>query len=311
MLVNQQESLHRAPFDNEAEIERVVQDFVDRIFGPNIVYLPQTRIATIGGKGSVPDAVVIDVESRTWYIVEAERAVHGTWEHIAPQVSKQLAAVASAKTRELILHAALDQVTKNPTVRSVFDELGIEELAIHGRLHAILSGQPVIAIPIDSIPSDLREWVQTLRNDTKIWVIEKYVDASDPNRVLYSIPDESLPTLSTTSTPSGKVATVSRGSEPWQEMIDAGAIKEGDTLTMEYGPRGQPRQTFKGVARESGIEVDGQIFSPSYAAVQCMRRVGSNRTTANGWTVWRAPNGRTIDELFQELGASIELEEEG
>jgi len=310
MLLNRSETLIRAPFDNEAEIEQVVQDFAEQLFGPNILYLPQTRISTIGGKGSVPDAVVIDVEAQVWYIVEAERAVHGTWEHIAPQVSKQLAAVASAKTRELILRAALDQVAQSIEVKRVFEELGIEELAIHGRIHAILGKPPLIAIPIDSIPNDLKEWVQTLRNDAKIWVIEKYVDAENPQRILYSIPDETLPTLSTKSTPTGKVATVSRGSEPWAEMIEAGVLRDGEILYMDYGPRGQPRRTFQGVVRENGIEVDGQVFSPSYAAVRCIRNAGSDRKTANGWVTWKTREGRLIDELYQQLRSAGASEDE-
>lgn len=304
MLISPREMFHRAAFDDEAEIERVVQQFAQQLFGSNILYLPQTRIATIGGKGSVPDAVVIDVESDVWYIVEAERAVHGTWEHIAPQVSKQLAAVASNRTRELILRAALDQVSQSGSVRAIFDELGIEQLAVHGRLHNILAKPPLIAIPIDAIPKDLKDWVQTLRHEARIWVIEKFVDASDPSRVLYSIPDETQPTLSTTTTRSGDVATVSRGSEPWSELIEAGALADGQTLVMEYGRRGQPRQTYHGTVRQEGIEVDGAVFSPSYAAVRCMRKAGSDRPTANGWAVWRTIEGRLIDELYRNLKAN-------
>lgn len=301
MLVGPGEILYRANFDNEAEIEHVVQHYAEQLFGPNILYLPQTRISTIGGRGSVPDAVVIDVESEIWYIVEAERAVHGTWQHIAPQVSRQLAAVASSRTRELILNAALAQVSQSATVREIFDELGIEQLAIHGRLHNILNKAPLIAIPIDAIPTDLKDWVQTLRHEARIWVIEKYVDAADPSRVLYSIPDETQPTLSTTRTSSGDVATVSRGAAPWAELLEAGALADRQTLLMEYGPRGQSRQTYQGTVRPEGIEVDGRVFSPSYAAVQCIRKAGSDRSTANGWTTWRTAEGRLLDELYRSL----------
>ena len=301
MLVNDQEKLIRTPFDNEAEIEKVVQDFAEDLFGPSIIYLPQTRITTIGGRGSVPDAVVIDVESEEWYIVEAERAAHGTWEHIAPQVSRQLAAVASTETRELLLRLALDQVAGNSSVKQVFRELGIEELEIHGRLHRILRRPPIIAIPIDSIPKDLKEWVQTLRNDVKIWVLEKYVAEEGSGRVLYSLPDETLPTLSTRSTKSGGVATVTRSSAPWQDLINAGLIQDGDPLMMEYGPRGQPRRTFQGVARADGVEVDGRIFSASAAAVHCIRQAGSDRRTANGWVSWKTPRGKFLNDLYQEL----------
>lgn len=304
MLVNQSEMLLRTPFDNEAEIEQVVRDFAAQLFGPNIIYLAQTRISTIGGKGSVPDAIVIDVEIEEWYLVEAERAVHGTWEHIAPQVSRQLAAIGSAKTRELILRLALEQVGQNSSVKEVFAELGIGEIEIHGRLLSILSKPPIIAIPIDSIPKDLKEWVETLRNDVKIWVIEKYVGDKDPTRVLYSIPDESRPTLSTRSTSGGKVSTWTRGSAPWQALIDSGVLSDGDPLIMPYGLRGQSQQTYQGVARTHGIEVDGRVLSPRAAAVYWIQKAGSDRRTANGWVRWKTPDGKSIDDLYQEIGSS-------
>ena len=304
VLVNHEEKLVRTPFENEAEIEGLVQDFAEDLFGPNIIYLPQTRITTIGGRGSIPDAIVLDVESQEWYIVEAERAVHGTWEHIAPQVSRQLAAVASSDTRELILRLALEQVSQNQTVKQVFSELGIEELDIHGRLQRLLRKPPIIAIPIDAIPKDLKEWVQTLRNDVKIWVLEKYVGDRSSDRIFYSLPDETFPTLSTRTTKSGGVATVTRGSAPWQDLISSGMLKEGDALVMDYGPRGQPRRTFHGVARNDGVEIDGRVLSPSAAAVHRIREAGSDRRTANGWTIWKTPQGKYLFDLYEELGSS-------
>ena len=113
MLINEQEIYIKTPFDDEKEIETVVTKYAEYLFGSNIIYLPQTRIKTIGGKGTIPDAIVIDFESEEWYIVEAERAIHGTWDHIAPQISKQLAAVESSETRELILQSALKEIKNN------------------------------------------------------------------------------------------------------------------------------------------------------------------------------------------------------
>ena len=57
MLVGPTEQLIRTAFVNEAELEAVVVDFADLLFGASTIYLPQTRIATIGGRGTVPDAV--------------------------------------------------------------------------------------------------------------------------------------------------------------------------------------------------------------------------------------------------------------
>ena len=73
MLISETEQYIKAAFDDEVEIEGVVRRFADLLFGPNSIYLSQARISTLGGFGTVPDAVVIDVESEEWYVVEAER----------------------------------------------------------------------------------------------------------------------------------------------------------------------------------------------------------------------------------------------
>jgi hypothetical protein len=192
LLVSPTEQFVRTHFADEAEIERVVQEYADQLFGSSIVYIPQARLSTVGGRGTVPDAIVIDVQREEWFLVEAERAVHGTWEHIAPQVSRQLAAVGSSEAREVVLQLALTQIGQDASLQGLFAELDINQLAIHGKLQAILRRAPTVAIPIDAIPRDLTEWAQTLRNTVRVWVIEKYVSVSDSARVLYSIPDETV-----------------------------------------------------------------------------------------------------------------------
>src|SRR5262249_48592049 len=113
MLINDQEIFIKAQFDNEAEIDLVVQKYAEQLFGSSSIYLPKTRISTSGGRGTIPDAIVIDVQAEEWFIVEAERAAHGTWEHIAPQISKQLAATSTPETKELILQVALNLIAAN------------------------------------------------------------------------------------------------------------------------------------------------------------------------------------------------------
>jgi hypothetical protein len=302
VLINDQEQFIKAQFDNEAEIDGVVQRYAEQLFGSSSIYLPKTKITTSGGRGTIPDAFVIDIQSEEWYVVEAERAVHGTWEHIAPQISKQLAAVASIETRDLLLQIALNLIGANKALRDIFQDLGIGELEIHGKLQRILRKPPTIAIPIDRIPKDLTDWVQTLKNNTKIWVIEKYVSINNPNRVLYSLPDENLPTLTTISTQGTSLSSVrATGSQPFQEVLDAGLLSEGQILFMDYGPRGAERRTFQGIVRKEGIEVDGTVYSPSYAAVHCIQQLGSNRKTANGWIMWKTQSGELLNDLYGQL----------
>jgi hypothetical protein len=245
---------------------------------------------------------VIDVEREEWFVVEAERAAHGTWEHIAPQVSRQLAAVASPASRDAILALGLDLIAQTPGLRQMFAELGIAEIEIHGRLKRIIHKPPTVAIPIDAIPPDLVEWVQTLRNTVKIWTIEKYVSLREPGRVFYSIPDENVPTITTTPSESGLAGTVrSSASQLWRELLDAQPALIGQPVFLEYGPRGSERRTFQGVIRADGIEVGGVVYSPSGAAMVCIKQAGSQRQTANGWVMWKTSSGELLDDLYARV----------
>ena len=68
-----------AAFDSEQELERVVQINAEYIFGPDSIYLPKSLVRTSDGFGTIPDGFVVDLASRTWFIVEAELAVHSVW----------------------------------------------------------------------------------------------------------------------------------------------------------------------------------------------------------------------------------------
>jgi hypothetical protein len=310
MLVGNGTRYFKAPFNNEAEIEDVVKRYAQHLFGENVIYLPKAKISTLGGSGTIPDGFVIDIAGGEWFIVEAELASHGTWQHIAPQVSKQIAAVQAPATRELILSLSLDMVKSDSATADVFADLGIAEIEIHGRLQAILTKPPTIAIPIDSIPDDLESWATTLKLKVKIWVVEKY-SSLDQSILLYSLPEETTPTIST-STEEGKTTarTTARWSQPYQDVLQAGMIEEGQTLLLEYGPRGQPKRTFTGVVRQEGVEVDGKVMSLSTAAVYCIQQAGSDRETANGWIMWKTKDGTYLNDFYTQVQQSEAAEEQ-
>ncbi|MCG3139883.1 MAG: hypothetical protein HDKAJFGB_00803 [Anaerolineae bacterium] len=305
MLISDQDSFIKTPFDNEGEIETVVQKYSEQLFGSNIIYLTKAKISTAGGAGIIPDGFVIDVHSDEWFIVEAERALHGTWEHIAPQISKQLAAAETQKTREIVLQLALNELQINTPLREMFKDLGIAELKIHTKLQAILRKPPTIAIPIDAIPSDLQEWARTLRTTVKIWEIEKYISANDPSRILYSLPEENLPTVETKPVGGTMLSTITATSAPsFQDLVKAGLLADGKSLSIEYKPRGGQKQTFTGIVRSDGIEVDGKVYSPSYASLYSLRKANKNIKSSNGWQTWRTEDGTLISVLRDRLQAS-------
>jgi hypothetical protein len=142
MIVRGSDKYFRAPFMDENEIDKVVKDYAEYLFGSSILFLPKSKITTLGGAGTIPDGFVIDIESEEWFMVEAELATHGTWQHIAPQVSKQLAATDSQATRDSLLKVCLEMVRGDKLIADVFADLGIPQLEIHGKLQTILTAFP-------------------------------------------------------------------------------------------------------------------------------------------------------------------------
>lgn len=301
MLVGKSAQYVRASFENEAEIERVVQDYAELLFGSASIYLPKKQITTVGGKATIPDGYVIDLEGEEWYLVEAERGSHGTWEHIAPQVSKQFTAATQTGSLLAILKLALKEVADSSRLQGLLKELGLRELDVPGEIQRILSKSPIIAIPIDEVPRDLLDWARTLKTSVRVWEIQKYL-RENTGEVLYLLPEDARPTLETTAGPDGTRSSYrSKGSNYWSLVLKHGLLKPGDALYLDYGPKGAKKERFSGIVRADGVEIDGQTYSPSYAAVHCMKKAGSQRETANGWTMWRKQDGTLIDDLVSQL----------
>lgn len=303
MLIGSNYKYTKVAFKDEGEIEDIVMKNAELLFGAYAVFLPKAKISTIGGTGTIPDGIVIDLESKEWYVVEVERASHGTWEHIAPQVSKQLTAILKKGTLDKIVDLAIEQLKNSDSLKNaIIGELKIREMEIHGQINDILKKPPIVAIPIDEVPVDLTEWAKTLKNVVKVWKIEK-LSRVDGDDVMYSFPDDAIPDLNTSTEESAVSESNRAGGELLRKVIKGGLLRIGETLTLEYGPRGQKKQKFNAIVREDGMEVDGKVYSPSYAAVVCMRKAGSDRSTANGWSMWKNSKGELLDDLYKRLPA--------
>lgn len=180
------------------------------------------------------------------------------------------------------------------------DELEIPEISLHGHIGEILKKSPIVAIPIDEVPADLMDWATTLKHVVKVWVIEKFSQV-DGNDILYSFPDDAISAVTTSSGVYPISETKQSGGQLFRKLLKARLLTVGETLTLEYGPRGEKKQTFTSIVREDGLEVDGRVYSPSYAAVACIRKTGSDRRTANGWIMWKNSKGVLMNDLYHQL----------
>ena len=302
MLIGEGKTYTKVAFENEAEIEHLVQQHLELLFGPYALLILQSRISTAGGRSTVPDAVVIDFANKEWYLVEAERGIHGTWDHIAPQISRQLTALRHSETIDRLARTAIKALSQNDELREALtEELGLEQISFFACVTDILRTRPTVAIPIDEIPDDLMEWANTLKHEVRVWRIQKYVGRPE-NDVLYGFPEELTPDLETGGNAESRQSMKRQSSgRLFDQVVKAGLLREGQHVWMEYGPRGQAKNRYDGIVRAEGIEVDGRIYSPSAAAVICMQKFGSSRSSQNGWTMWKTDDGALIDECAKQL----------
>lgn len=299
MIIFNDIKLIEAKWDNEQELEDVVIANSEYFFGPSSILIPKKLIKTRDGFGTIPDGFAVDISSRIWFIVEAELIHHNVWGHIAPQIAKQLIATIRPETRQLLTEVLVQMVTEDENIKEKFNDEKIKEIDIRKVLAEIFEKPPIIGMPIDSVTNDLKEWAETLKNDVRLWIVKKYIQFGKPEVVAYDIPEEYRPSFDTTDRNSKQISGITTYDVSLADLIDAGLISESDQVSMIYKPRGGDRKTYKAqIDKDGSITVLGKKFSsPSYAAIFCIQDAGSDRKTVNGWTSWKASNGKFLSDL--------------
>ncbi|MDD5092444.1 MAG: hypothetical protein PHQ23_16205, partial [Candidatus Wallbacteria bacterium] len=285
--------------DNEQVIEKVVCDNSEHFFGPASFFLPKKLIRTRDGFGTLPDGFAVDLASRTWYLVEAELGHHSVWNHIAPQIAKQLVAVSTPESKQILEDLVIQFFHESDEVNEKFKEENILDIDVRRVIGDILKKPPIIGIPIDRITPDLKEWAETLRCVAKLWIVKKYVEFGNPENVAYDIPEEFRPALDTEEEKAGSRTGQAFYDVTLSDLIQAGLLAAGGKMVMKYRPRGGRIKKYTATVTGDGeLIVLGRKFrSPSYAAVFSIQNAGSQRQTANGWKSWKTGKGATLLEL--------------
>jgi hypothetical protein len=312
MIILYDKKLIEAKFINEQEVEDLVIANSEHFFGPSSILIPKKKIKTQDGFGTIPDGFAIDLSLRVWYIVEAELSHHNVWTHIAPQVTKQLLAAGHAETRQLLAEILVQMVTEDLKIKEKFDDEGIKEIDIRKVLGEILEKSPIIGIPIDAVSNDLRDWAATLKNDVKLWIVRKFIEFGNPKNIAYEIPEEYRPVFDTTDREAQPQSGIKTYDVSIGDLIEEDLLSPGSELTLTYKPRGGKQRIFT-----AKLEVDGSLSvlgdnfqSPSYAAIYCIQKAGSERTTKNGWTSWKTQDGNFLSKLRSEYLEKKEKEAE-
>jgi hypothetical protein len=304
MLILNDDRFIETSFNNEEEIERVVFDNYEYLFGYSSFLLPKALIKTNDGAGTIPDGFVIDLSKKRWYVVEAETSKHSVWSHIAPQVSKQLIAAQQEITRKLIIELSVNQYTESKDVKDKFIEEGISEINLRKYLSEILETDPIVGIPIDKISKDLEEWAKTLKSIVKLWIIKKFVHFKNQTTIIYEFPEEYKPEFDTEINDNEQSSSklLKTYDVTLEDLINSNLLSANDDLIMVYGFKSAEKKTyFAKINDDYSITVLNEKFdSPSYAALYCINDYGSARKTVNGWTSWKNKEGKTLSQLRDE-----------
>ncbi len=75
---------------------------------PLFIY-QKPKLKTADGVGTIPDGFAIDIGLEKWYLVEAELMHHSVWNHIAPQVTKQILASQQQMTKRVLVTTSKPQ----------------------------------------------------------------------------------------------------------------------------------------------------------------------------------------------------------
>ena len=297
MLIFKEKNFIQTPFDNEEELENVVLENYEYIFGPNSFYLPKKLIKTGDGTGTIPDGFAIDLENKKWFIVEAELLKHSVWNHIAPQVSKQIIASQQADSKKTIALLAIEAIKKSP---EKLDDIGIDVFKLGILLNEILEKPPLIGLPIDNTSNDLEDWAKTLKNTVNIWLTKKYQEIGNKENIIYELPEEYKPFIDTEEEKiiieNETEKSIKTYNISLYDLISSNLLTAGDELTMSYKPKHGARKEYKSIIdAEGNLTLLDEIFSsPSWAALAGIRDAGSPRKTVNGWTSWKTKSGKAI-----------------
>lgn len=305
MLIFKDTKFIKSPFDSEAELEQVIVDNYEYLFGPNSLYLPKAKIKTADGVGTIPDGFAIDISQMRWYLVEAELMHHSVWNHIVPQVTKQILASQQAATKRQLIDLAVEQYQREYYTKEKFEELNIAEINVRRVVGDILETEPIIGIPIDGVTNDLRDWARTLRYKVKLWVVNKFVEFNKPSNIVYEFPEEFKPELDTEeeAKPNINNSSIAIYDVELSDLVNANLLTVGEQITMIYKPRnGQQKRYDATVLEDGSLELlDQQFSSPSYAALAGIQNAGSDRKTVNGWTSWKNKQNRTLADLREHF----------
>lgn len=176
-------------YDSEAEFEKDVIDFSDKIFGKDSIYLDVKKKISNNNIATIPDGYLIDfsfINNPQLYLIENELSVHDPYRHIGQQLLKFAVSYKSAG-RE-IKTFLMDEIIKD---KAKEDKLMLYIKKINHRNidyfleSLIFNKKPSIIVVIDEKSDDLSNVLNQLTISTDILEFRKFINQQDSDDIIY------------------------------------------------------------------------------------------------------------------------------
>jgi len=153
-------------YKNESEIEEMIFEHSKNIFGEDSLLLAKRKIRANSGIGAIPDAFVLSLGDKKWYLIEVELKNHLLYEHIVPQISKFNTAIKNSDSQKRLVKMIYEEIKNDPRKNLMFQLKNIKE--VYKYLAEILESKPQIIILIDGKNDELEEVCDSLPFDSKV-----------------------------------------------------------------------------------------------------------------------------------------------
>lgn len=159
-------------YKDEAELEQMVSEHSEVLFGEHAVFFPKQKLKTRSGLGTIPDGFLLLMGDKKWYIVEVELSSHPVYEHIVVQISKFNSTIKNPSNRTKLTRVFYEEIKGDVQLKHRFESSGIREL--YKFLSEIVDRDPEIIVVIDEKTEELKEACGNLPFPTTVLEFKTY-----------------------------------------------------------------------------------------------------------------------------------------
>jgi len=160
-------------YKDEDELERMVMEHSESIFGADSVLFPKRKIQARSGIASIPDGFILLINDKQWYILEVELASHSLFEHIVVQLNKFNSAIKNPSTRKKLIDAFYYEVENDIQTKYKFEFNKVMK-ELYKFLSDTINKDPEVTVVVNERTSQLDEVCQSLPFRTNVLVLETY-----------------------------------------------------------------------------------------------------------------------------------------